>query len=156
MTLDTVFWIASMTKAVTSVAAMQLVEQGRLELDAPLGELLPGLASPQVLEGFDAAGVPAAPAGQAPDHAAPSADPYRGLRLPASGTPRSTATWGSRACRRPASGQLAALSAPLLFEPGERWNYGINTDWVGRAVEAASGQRLDRVFRRAHLRRRSA
>ena len=58
MTLDTVFWIASMTKAVTSVAAMQLVEQGRLTLDAPIGELLPELAAPQVLEGFDADGAP--------------------------------------------------------------------------------------------------
>src|SRR5215472_11086064 len=51
MTLDTVFWIASMTKAVTSVAAMQLVEQGRLALDEPLAGLLPELGSIQVLEG---------------------------------------------------------------------------------------------------------
>ncbi len=58
MTPDTVFWIASMTKAVTSVAAMQLVEEGRLSLDAPLGRLLPGLAAPQVLEGFAADGTP--------------------------------------------------------------------------------------------------
>ena len=58
MTLDTVFWIASMTKAVTSVAAMQLVEQGKLELDEPIGERLPELAAPQVLEGFDADGAP--------------------------------------------------------------------------------------------------
>ena len=58
MTLDTVFWIASMTKAVTSVAAMQLVEQGKLDLDEPIGELCPELAQPQVLEGFDAAGAP--------------------------------------------------------------------------------------------------
>ena len=58
MTLDTVFWIASMTKAVTSVAAMQLVEQGKLALDAPLGDVLPELSAPQVLEGFDAGGAP--------------------------------------------------------------------------------------------------
>src|SRR5229473_2297494 len=54
MTLDSVFWIASMTKAITSAGAMQLVEQGKLSLDAPVGQLLPDLASPQVLEGFDA------------------------------------------------------------------------------------------------------
>src|SRR4051812_19890082 len=53
MTPDTIFWIASMTKAITSVAAMQLVEQGKLELDAPLGARLPELAEPLVLEGFD-------------------------------------------------------------------------------------------------------
>src|SRR5665811_1772730 len=58
MTMDSVFWIASMTKAITAAAAMQLVEQGKLALDAPIGKLLPDLASPQVLEGFGAAGEP--------------------------------------------------------------------------------------------------
>ena len=53
MTLDSVFWIASMTKAITAAGAMQLVEQGKLSLDAPIGEVLPDLAAPQVLEGFD-------------------------------------------------------------------------------------------------------
>src|SRR5438067_6974462 len=58
MTADSVFWIASMTKAVTTAGAMQLVEQGKLSLDEPIGKLLPDLAAPQVLEGFDAAGEP--------------------------------------------------------------------------------------------------
>ena len=58
MTADSVFWIASMTKAVTSAAAMQLVEQGKLSLEGPIGKVLPDLASPQVLEGFDADGEP--------------------------------------------------------------------------------------------------
>ncbi|MHC2401606.1 CubicO group peptidase (beta-lactamase class C family) [Bradyrhizobium barranii subsp. barranii] len=58
MTDDSVFWIASMTKAVTSAGAMQLVEQGKLSLDAPIGSVLPDLAKPQVLEGFDAKGEP--------------------------------------------------------------------------------------------------
>ena len=58
MTADSVFWIASMTKAITAAAAMQLVEQGRLSLEGPIGKLLPDLASPQVLEGFDADGEP--------------------------------------------------------------------------------------------------
>src|SRR5258708_22100198 len=58
MTLDSVFWIASMTKAITAAAAMQLVEQGKLSLEAPIGKLLPDLASPQVLEGFDSKGEP--------------------------------------------------------------------------------------------------
>src|SRR6266436_8290363 len=56
MTADSVFWIASMTKAITTAGAMQLVEQGKLSLDAPIGKLLPDLASPKVLEGFDAKG----------------------------------------------------------------------------------------------------
>ena len=58
MTADSVFWIASMTKAITAAAGMQLVEQGKLSLDAPIGKVLPDLASPQVLEGFDAKGEP--------------------------------------------------------------------------------------------------
>src|SRR5581483_2089148 len=58
MTTDSVFWIASMTKAVTTAGAMQLVEQGKLSLDEPIGKLLPDLATPMVLEGFDAKGEP--------------------------------------------------------------------------------------------------
>ena len=58
MTLDSVFWIASMTKAITAAAAMQLVEQGKLALDEPIGKVLPDLAAPQVFEGFDASGKP--------------------------------------------------------------------------------------------------
>jgi methyl acetate hydrolase len=58
ITADSVFWIASMTKAVTGVACMQLVEQGKLQLDQPMGKLLPQLERPNVLEGFDASGAP--------------------------------------------------------------------------------------------------
>ncbi|HWO85552.1 MAG TPA: serine hydrolase domain-containing protein [Stellaceae bacterium] len=58
MTPDSIFRLASMTQAVTSTAAMQLVEQGRLQLDQPIGNVLPELAAPQVLEGFDDSGAP--------------------------------------------------------------------------------------------------
>ena len=81
MTRDSVFRIASMTKAVTSVAAMQLVEQGKLPLDEPIGNVLPELAAPQVLEGFDSSGAPRLRSAQTPDHVAPSADPHSRLRL---------------------------------------------------------------------------
>src|SRR6476659_1696976 len=54
MTVDSVFWIASMSKVITAAGAMQLVEQGKLSLDAPIGKVLPDLAAPQVLEGFNA------------------------------------------------------------------------------------------------------
>src|SRR5215475_7287571 len=56
MTLDTVVWIASMTKAITGTAALQLVERGKLSLDAPAGQVVPELGQAKVLEGFDAAG----------------------------------------------------------------------------------------------------
>ena len=81
MTLDSVFWIASMTKAITAAAAMQLVEQGKLSLDAPIGKVLPDLASPQVLEGFDCQGRAETAAREEADHAAPSDDPHRRLLL---------------------------------------------------------------------------
>src|SRR5258705_11199734 len=58
MTVDSVFWIASMTKAITAAGAMQLAEQGKLSLDAPIAKVLPDLAAPQVLEGFDAQAEP--------------------------------------------------------------------------------------------------
>ena len=146
MTLDTVFLIASMTKAITSVAAMQLVEEGRLSLDAPVPDIDPALSAPQVLEGFDAAGAPRLRPAKRPitlkhllTHTAGftyefwNADTLRYLK--ATGTPLFL------------SGQLAALHRPLTFDPGERWEYGINIDWIGRIVEAVSGQPLDAYLR---------
>ncbi|HWK43221.1 MAG TPA: serine hydrolase domain-containing protein [Stellaceae bacterium] len=145
MTLDTVFWIASMTKAVTSVAAMQLVERGKLDLDAPLGGLLPYLGEAQVLKGFDEAGAPRLrPARRAITlrrlltHTAGFANdiwnPMAGRYMRQGGVPR------------PNSGLKIALRMPLMADPGERWEYSIATDWVGQAVEAASGQPLDAYF----------
>jgi len=146
MTRDTVFRIASMTKAVTSVAAMQLVEQAKLQLDEPIGNALPELAAPQVLEGFDNAGAPHLRPAKRPitlrhllTHTAGFGyefwNPDLGRYLAATGQPSVL------------TGQLAALQTPLVFHPGERWEYGISIDWVGRAVEAASGQPLDAYLR---------
>ncbi|MBV9015931.1 MAG: beta-lactamase family protein [Alphaproteobacteria bacterium] len=145
MTVDSVFWIASMTKAITSAAAMQLVEQGKLALDRPIAEVLPELASPQVLEGFDAAGEPRLRAAKRPitlrhliSHTAGFTydiwNPEMGRYMEQCGVP------GIISC------QNAALNLPLAFDPGERWDYGINIDWVGKAVERASGQTLGDYF----------
>jgi methyl acetate hydrolase len=146
MTLDTVFWIASMTKAVTSTAAMQLVEQGKLQLDQPVGTLLPALASPQVLEGFDDKGTPRLRPAKRPitlrhllTHTAGFAyDVWNaplGRYMQYAGIPR------IGTCKND------ALRAPLVSDPGERWEYGISIDWVGKAVEAVSGQSLEVYFR---------
>src|SRR3954470_17207025 len=146
MTADSVFWIASMTKAVTSAGAMQLVEQGKLSLDAPIGEVLPDLASPQVLEGFDAKGEPKLRPAKGPitlrqlmTHTAGFAyDMWNGdigKYLEMTGTP------GIISC------QNAALKTPIMTDPGTRWEYGTNIDFVGKAVEAASGKRLDAYLR---------
>ncbi len=141
MTADSVFWLASMTKAITTAAALQLVERGRLSLDGPLGHLVPELAAPQVLEGFAADGAPQLrPAKSAPTlrqlltHTAGYCyDMWNGAMLrylQATGTPKTST------CRN------AALNVPLMFDPGARWEYGVNIDLVGKVVEAASHQRL--------------
>ncbi|OYU16018.1 MAG: 1,4-butanediol diacrylate esterase [Alphaproteobacteria bacterium PA4] len=138
MTADSVFQLASMTKAVVSVAAMQLVEAGRLTLDAPIGDLLPGLADPQVLTGFD---------GDGRVQTRPAARPItlRHLLSHTSGLGYDFVHADMARARGapPVPGTLASLATPLLFDPGDDWAYGISTDWVGLAVEAASGQRLD-------------
>jgi len=139
MQLDTIFQIASMTKAVTSVAAMQLVERGALALDAPIGGLLPDLAEPVVIDGFD---------GDLP-RLRPARRPItlRHLLTHTSGLGYDFASADLLKSRGPGGpptfGLLAALRAPLLFDPGDAWEYGMSTDWVGLAVEAAGGQRLD-------------
>jgi methyl acetate hydrolase len=146
MTPDTVFRIASMTKAITGTAAMQMVEQGKLDLDRPAGDVLPFLASPMVLDGFDAAGQPKL-------RPAKGIVTLRKLLTHTAGFVYDT--WNANMNRYAAktglpaarTGRIAALQAPLGFDPGERWEYGINIDVAGRMVEVASGQNLEAYFR---------
>ena len=141
MTADSVFWIASMTKAITSAAALQLVEQGKLTVDGPIGDVLPELAAPQVLEGFDAAGEPRL-------RPARRAITLRHLLTHTAGFTYDL--WNPDIARYVAKTgmpsiftcQNASLLLPLAFDPGERWEYGINIDWAGKAVERTSGERL--------------
>jgi CubicO group peptidase (beta-lactamase class C family) len=140
MTPDTVVWIASMTKPVTSVAAMQLVERGRIGLDEPLAPRVPDLAAVQVLEGFDAAGAPrlrpprrAVTLRHLLTHTAGFAYPFLNADL-----------WRFQ---EQSGGSPDPLRAPTVFDPGERWEYGYGTDWVGRVVEHLADQPLERYFR---------
>ncbi|WP_428542471.1 serine hydrolase domain-containing protein [Rhodopila sp.] len=147
MTTDAVFRIASMTKAITATAAMQLTEQGKLALDQPAREILPFLADTKVLLGFDANDMPImrAPRGEIT---------LRNLLTHTAGFVYDT--WNQEMNRYakitglpPArTGRLAALTAPLNFDPGERWEYGINIDIVGRMVEIASGLDLEAYMQR--------
>jgi len=145
MSTDTVFWIASMTKAITSAAAMQLVEQGKLALDNEIANVLPELAAPQVLEGFD-------PSGQPRLRPARRSITLRHLLTHTTGLVYEiwNAEMGrymeTKAIPGIISCQNAALSLPLVFDPGEKWDYGINIDWVGKAVERVSGQILGDYF----------
>ena len=146
MSADSVFWIASMTKAITATACMQLVEQGKLQLEQPMGSLLPQLASPKVLEGFDASGAPKLRPAKRPitlrhllTHTAGFT--YSIWSEPMGRYQKATGTPDVGECKN------AALTVPLEFDPGDRWEYGINIDWVGKAVEAVSDQSLEVYFR---------
>ena len=146
MTRDTVFRIASMVKLITSVAALQLVEQEKLSLDAPVPDIDPALGSPQVLDGFDARGIPQLRAPQRPIS-------LRHLLTHTSGL--SYRLWDAKAARYGKSLDLLAPEersraprTPLMFDPGERWQYGPSIDWVGRIVESISGEPLDAYFRK--------
>ncbi|MGQ3355633.1 MAG: serine hydrolase domain-containing protein [Phreatobacter sp.] len=146
MTPDTVAWIASMTKAITTVALLQLVEEGRVDLDAPASTYAPEIGDAALLHDFDAEGrpltrTPARPvtvrhllthtAGYTYDFASSALRKYmKATGLPATNT-----------------GRLASLGAPLVGEPGEAFIYGISTDWAGRIVEIVTGKPLETVFR---------
>ena len=141
MTPDTVFWLASMTKPIVGAAAMQLVEQGKLTLDEPAAKILPELAEVKLLTGWDAAGKPLL-------RTPKTQITLRQLLTHTAGF--TSDIWNADSARylktmnlpRAGSGKKIALSVPLTFEPGTRWEYGINIDWAGQLVAAASGMRL--------------
>jgi CubicO group peptidase (beta-lactamase class C family) len=146
MTPDTVVWLASMTKAITAAAAMQQIERGNLSLDAPARSVVPYLGEVGVLEGFDATGKPR------------TRKPRRDITLRHLLTHTagfSYEIWNDDIGRyQQAMGlpgiiecENESLTTPLLFDPGDRWDYGINVDWAGKLVEAASGQKLSEYFR---------
>jgi CubicO group peptidase (beta-lactamase class C family) len=145
MTADTVVWIASMTKAVTGACAMQLVERGKLALDDNIAAVLPDLGRVQVLDGFGQDGQPRLRAPKraitlrhllthTSGHAYDMWNADVGRYMEATGTPSIITC------------QHTALMLPLMSDPGEKWEYGIAIDWVGKAVEAVSGQTLSRFM----------
>ncbi len=140
MSLETPMWLASMTKAVTSLAVMRLVERGVVELDAPAERWLPDIAEPRVLTGFDANGAPLSRPASRPitarhllSHTSGFGYDFMNADLLRSRGPAGPPPPHDPAWRR----------GLLLFDPGEGWEYGMSTDWLGALVEAASGERLD-------------
>ena len=145
MTRDTLFRVASMIKPITSVAALQLVERGKLSLDAPVPNIDPALGSPQVLAGFDAAGTP---------RLRPAKRPITLRHLLTHTSGFTYRLWDAEAVRYfkaidllPSAERNAVPRMPLMFDPGDRWQYGRSIDWVGRIVELISGESLDVYFR---------
>jgi methyl acetate hydrolase len=141
---DSIFQIASMTKAITSVAAMQLIERGTLKLDEPVARHLPELGKLDVIEGFDSAGTPVLRPAMKPVTLRHLLTHTSGFAYP---------TWSeemfkyTQATAPIAQGVVAPL-VPLVFEPGARWQYGYSADWTGRLVEAVSGLNLEQYFQR--------
>jgi len=141
MTLDTVMWIASMTKPLVGAAAMQLVEQGKLTLDDPIARVLPDIDAIEVITGWDAQGRPML---------RPPKTPITLRHLMTHTAGFTSDIWSENSSRflklhklpRAGSGQRNALNIPLSFDPGERWEYGINIDWIGLAISAVTGMRL--------------
>jgi methyl acetate hydrolase len=140
MSDNTVFRIASMIKLLTSVAAMQLVEAGKLGLDDPAERLDPTLASQQVLLGFDEKGAPQLRPAQKPIT-------LRNLLSHTSGL--SYQLWDANLARylKRSRNDPALPRMPLMFDPDTGWAYGGSLDRVGRMVEVVSGKTLDRYFR---------
>jgi methyl acetate hydrolase len=145
MTTDTVGAIFSMTKAITGAAAMQLVEQGKLDLDAPAGDVIPWLGEVQVLDGFGSDGQPLMRTPRSPVT-------LRNLLTHTSGF--TYELWNANEAKwRELTGapslftlENEALRVPLAFDPGMRWEYGIGIDWAGKMVEAVSGKTLGSYF----------
>ncbi|MDX5313044.1 MAG: beta-lactamase family protein, partial [Rhodococcus sp. (in: high G+C Gram-positive bacteria)] len=146
MTADTVFAAFSTTKAITGTAALQCVEEGLLDLDAPAARYVPEIGELQVLEGFGTDGAPLL--------RAPKRDiTTRMLLLHTAGLGYDFFDENYRRLAeehgQPSviTGSKAALTTPLLFDPGDRWMYGSNIDWCGLVVEAVRGRRLGEVMR---------
>ena len=140
LTSDALFRIASMTKPVTSVALMQLIEQGRVGLDDPAEKYLPELAGLKVFEKFDAA----TGAYQLRPASRPATVKHFLTHTSGLAYPFTSAIWRNF---KPRDGEKYPFGGPLLFDPGERWHYSTSTDVVGRLVEVVSGQKLEEYFR---------
>ena len=145
MTTDSVFAIFSTTKAITGTAALQLVEEGRLDLDAPAKNYAPEIGKLQVLDGFDAAGKP--------QLRPPKRDvTTRMLLLHTAGfgydffNERYNRLAQEHGQPSVITASKAALATPLLFDPGDDWEYGSNIDWAGQVVEGITGKRLGQVM----------
>lgn len=149
MRADTIGWIASMTKPLTTAAVLQAVERGLLALDEPASRWLPALRELAVLEGFEPGGAP---------RLRPPARPptLREMLTHTAGfgydfwSPELTRFQAWRVAAGAAGRDHRYFGFPLLADPGRRWNYGVGIDWAGRVLEAASGMRLGEWFER-HL-----
>ena len=141
MTEDTVFWIASMTKAITCVGMLQLMERGLASMDQPVGELLPALAKPQLLTGFGADGKP---------QTQPVKTPITIRHMLTHTCGMNIFMWDEKMNRymdetgmsREIDPDEPRLNLPLISEPGTCWQYSSGIDWAGAVIEEITGKKL--------------
>lgn len=142
---DAIFRVASLTKAVVAIAVMQLIERDELDLDTPVGDIIPAFDQVQVLDGFD---------GQVPRLRAPRRRAtVRNLMTHTSGLtydafhPDLLRYGQVSGVPMPSSGLLASFDSPMVCDPGERFTYGMSTDWTGQVLEALTGRPLEQLVR---------
>lgn len=144
--VDTVIWIASMTKAVTATALMQLVEQGKLSLQQEAGSILPELSDLKVHGGYDRSGK---------EMLIPCREPVTVEQLLNHTSGFAYSFWNERMDRYyrehqlpdTTSGSIKSLPAVLVEKPGAAWEYGISADWAGLILEKLTGMSLEKYFR---------
>jgi CubicO group peptidase (beta-lactamase class C family) len=145
MTEDTVCNMASMTKAITGACAMQLVEQGKLDLDSPIATWLPDAAELRVLDGWDGGKpvlrAPARPVTLRHLMTHTSGMAYTQWNADLLEVAKATQQGGAFPALDYAKGETRTVQ-PLMFDPGEQWDYGISIDWIGRLVQEVSGKTL--------------
>ena len=146
MTTDSVMAIFSTTKALTGTCAMQLVEEGKIRLDDAAKKYVPEIAEIQVLDGFDSSGQPKT--------RAPKRDiTVNDLMLHTAGfcyeffSHDDLQYRNAKGVPTVVSSSFASIRTVLLHDPGERWTYGVNIDWLGRIVEQQRGKRLGEVMK---------
>ena len=137
---DTTFWIASSTKLLTSISALQCVEKGLLKLDEDISVVLPEWKDPQIITGFD-------DAGNAQLTPAKEKITLRRLLTHSSGIPHYgmnplIARWRDTQKLPVLTGQISDLKNPLVFEPGSSWQYGAGIDWAGALLEKVTRMTL--------------
>lgn len=152
LTPKTIFWIASCTKLLTSLAALQLIESGKIEVDTPVGDILPELASPDILEGWNSDGTPNL-------RKATRKIELRHLLTHTSGLgygflSEDIMKWYTYKKMSPEEMEgdiLREYNVPLLFEPGTSWNYSPGLDWAGLLIARVSGEADLQAYMRKHI-----